>query len=290
MPQIATWPSLCIFNAIIIRNPDILQEVIDFRGIRDYNLKSSEGLSPIESAAKYNFPEGIEILCNSYVALRQKRKLKLPFFFKDTSPLKVAIWFKSTNALTSLVHEIVKYGSLDYIYSIADMIKLINQTITTKNSDALKVILENIVTKTVKYFHNSSELYNPIQNSIKCDFMEGFDLLVEHFGCEILGIKNVHEKNAFLFAILLGKYHFVNKMPHLNNQIIFDLDRNGNNALHLAIRLHHSFDNILQLVNLGIPLNAPNFNEQTPLDYILKEVNRFTTDQMFILLKTRINQ
>ena len=115
--------------------------------------------------------------------------------------------------------------------------------------------------------------------------MEGFDLLISHFGINILKIRDAHGRNAFLVAVLLEKYDFVSKIVSLDLLCIHQRDKNGDNALHLAIKKNHHFDSIKQLVCLKISLTVPNNFEVTPMDFFSRNANRYNIAQMQFLIK-----
>ena len=286
LPQLADVPSLCIFKAILSKQTEILEEIVKFRGVKDFDKISNEGLTPIEMASKLNFFEGIEIICKYH--RMNSSTAKLPNFFRESSSLKLAIIFKSTEAFRTIINEIVSYRPLDLVYSGDAIAKLILIAITAKDQEALKLLLEGISKKPIRSLQIAHESNDPIRHAINCNYMAGFDLLVEHFGVIILEFIDSRGRDSFLFAIRSGKFDFAFKIAELNRNVIAARDLSGNNALHTALKNSNSqsIESILRLTRLKVSWYTPNYDDMTPIDILLSKTHLFSLSQLQEIFKT----
>lgn len=274
--------SFCLFTAIEVENLDMIKVILKYRGDSDFEVNNYQGYNPIELATIRNLPDAIELFSNYYEKFKEK----------SLDAINLAIRWKSFDALKKIIEIICSLENefLDSIYSKSSICSFLNLAISSENLLALKLLLENISSKSLKYFY-SPEFdkkiflkdfnFNPIFLSIQVNFIDGLKALIDHFGVRALYLKDQLGRNSFLYSVTVEDYNTALLIADLNpgTGIINDIDKFGNNALHLLLNQNCPFDIIKTFADkYNFNWNQKNSSNLSPLD-LLKETKELDDDQ-----------
>lgn len=270
--------SFCLFTAIEFDNLDMIKVILKYRGDSDFEVNNDEGYNPIELAIRRNLPDAIELFSNYYGKFKEK----------SLEAIKLAILWNSFDALKKFIEIICSSENdfLDSIYLKSSICSFLNLTISSKNISALKLLLENISSKSLKKFYSPEfdmkiilKDFNPLILSINLNFIDGLKVLIDHFGIEALNLKDQLGRNSFLYSLTVEDYNTSLLIADLNPRIINDIDKFGNNALHLLLNQNCPFDIIKTFADkYNFNWNQKNSNYLSPLD-LLKETKELDEEK-----------
>ena len=234
-PKLAFLPTNVIFSAIRSRNIVALNLILENRKIIDMNNLDEIGFNPLEKAAMIDFVEGIQIMTLTLTELMEEREIELHRIIKLISgSINVAITYKTLFSLKELFGQLRKCGKIELLLSSKDFMQYINSAIIEKDTEILKLILDN-TPKTLYKQPITSNLHNTlIEKFISSDFMEGFNLLLEHFGKDFIMQRDDFGRTPFLISAIYGNYGFALKIAAVDPEQIHSVDHHGNNAYHLV--------------------------------------------------------
>ena len=284
-PTLSDFRSTCLFLAINYKNTTVMNYLLTFEEDLNYRELSCSGYNLIEYAVKKNFSEGVEILCKTE---------GIPAKFFGIFTLKTAINCGANESLGILLKQITRNFSLDLIFTSLEISLLIKKCLTKRNSVALKMILESVSSRSLEYFQvlneeKAANNYNFITYAIEIDFIEAFDILVDHFGVEALEQVDNLGNSPFLIAVTNGSIELIQRIEKLNHKSVHITDNNQNNALHLALQLKQSYQVINTISGFNLNWEAENFESLTPID-LLKHLSNFLTEKEFMNIYNIVNK
>lgn len=273
---LSTLPSDLIFEVLDKRQSDILELIIEHRINTDSNLTNGSGMHPYEVAAKMNYAEGLEFMINHW------SDTKLAWLPKA---LNIALEYESVDALAVILNALKESSTgktLDSILSKSTLLRKITKTLLTRNRKLLKPLIKSLS----KTFLNDiddhkckwdEKSFDPVRKAIEMDYTEGLQIMVKHFGVEILKKLDNLGYSSFLVAAHYLSPDTARYIASVCPELIHSIDTLGNNALHLAF--NHECNPLAfvhSIADLGIDWDRENDQGKSAVDLMLD--NEFVTD------------
>ena len=278
-PCLSKMESRCLSLCILVKNIHIMKLILKYRSDLDFFSDCEEiQMNMLEYAAKRNFFEAIALICDYESGLKLLRK--------SSSSIRFAIHFESDESIAILINLVTRYGSLDSVYNIKEILPLLVNSMLSSNLQALKLILNNLTSRFLQEFDTDidelSSCKNIIHYAITKDAKQAFDAILDHFHPSALDMTDVYGKNAFMIAVESGKFYCARKIARINPNSIHKLDIYRNNALHILLKSDHSLD-LIKTFAFAFELNweAVNSDGQTPISLFYRISRRFTIEDRF---------
>ena len=206
--------SASLYIAISLKNLELTRVLMD----RDLDFSvtlSNSALNFMEWAVKYDFIEAIRLLSNNRFGVN---------YFLCTTALKVAVYYKSHNALFFILQLLsVDNVPIDQIYSKDAIANLFMDCLTQNNTFALIMLLDVFSSTDIEDFkvfyenvneNNETIAYycNILHFSIRIGNEDGFEVLVTHFETDSLKTISHLGENTYLLATKCGNNYMVNRI------------------------------------------------------------------------------
>ncbi|ARF11749.1 ankyrin repeat protein [Klosneuvirus KNV1] len=140
---------------------------------------------------------------------------------------------------------------------------LITYAIVKNNIEIIKLLLDKECRIDIRDQEGKSILYLPI----KYNYNEIIKLLIEHdkhsIGISIVDITDIDEKIPLHYAIQFTNNYAIDILLNANSNVNYQ-DKNGNNALHLAVK-SKEYDSCKKILSKDIHINAINNIGETAL-------------------------
>ena len=279
-PKLSYVPTISIFHAINNKNLTSLKLILDNRQYSDINVKDSDGFKPFEKAAMIDFHEGIKLLVNNLINPNLNMLLRA---------ISTAVSYESLQSVRELFSAFDSYGRESIVLYRHYFMSFIKISIEKQNVELLRLVLDHTPKNLFEkqddnnwYFSTFRRLqdhyFDPIKKTIKLNFISGFSMLVEHFGTDILKIRDKQNRSPFLISALHGNYQIALEIAKIDPKQIHSVDKNGDNALHLALNnLENPFEFIKSILHLNINWEQKNKENEAPIE-ILDSIQMSPTD------------
>ena len=272
-PALSYLPTKSIFHAINNKNISSLQLILDHRRLSDINLVDEYGYTPFEKAAMIDFHEGIKVMVNYLI------QPKVNMFLRT---INTAVSYESLQSVRELFLAFERCGRQSLILHRHYFMSFRKISIKKQNAELLRLVLDH--TPKNDNCHLSSnrklreEYFELINETIILNFIDGFHVLVEYFGTDILKVSDASLRTPFLISALHGNYQFALEIAKIDPEQIHSVDKNGDNALHLALKnLENPFEFIKSILNLNINWEQKNNENEAPIE-ILDSIQMSPTD------------
>lgn len=239
-PHLTRQNSNCIFIAVRNRNIPVIEVILEYRGQADLLICNSDRMSAFDLAAKIDFWDGIHLMS------RALKETNIDIFVKG---MIYAICYGSTKSFIALMGEINNFGPFYTFVNKMQILKLINVTIELKKLEIAELLLKNSPSDILKCNENQGPFdillkslgvrpafFYPIFYSIKLGYLDGFFLLFDYYGLELLELRDSDYRTPILMAAHCGNSAFVKVIVSLDSNQTLQKDAQGNNVLHLALK------------------------------------------------------
>ena len=285
-PSFSAFPSDLFFKVVNKKDPKMLELFLK-QGKSDTTrqLRDDYGMRPFEVVAEENFAQGLELMIDYWDDTK---------IFWLPRALDIAIMHESVDTIKAVIDKLTAEGKpLNLTLKKSSLLKLIVRSLEKKNIDILKLLVTSTSTDFLNDIHKSvvdHSRYNPIRAAIESDYIEGLELMVDHFGVDILKQIDNLGNSAFLLAAnyLSSKVtlYIASKCPDQINSV----NNEGNNALHLAFS--HSFvpiDFLESLADFGIDWDQENSVGQAAIELMIDNEN-FSEDYITKIYENHIEK
>uniref|UniRef100_A0A0K0FHI5 non-specific serine/threonine protein kinase n=1 Tax=Strongyloides venezuelensis TaxID=75913 RepID=A0A0K0FHI5_STRVS len=262
-----------IFQAIIFRNLDLLNELIQANDVSDRLFLDDEGKTPLHIASECGYTEAIELLADTFPS-------SINYPANNDCLLKTPVHLASEKGFTNIVEILIKKGADLFLFDKDGHTTLHLAQINSKYETANVIInhfqsVQEIIKKLRDIFLEGSKV-GMIEN-----MEEVFSQVTTNIESKVFNGEINSDESVFFNTIKNGHLTFAKELLKFREHSLQEIE-NGDTVLHVAIRTGKYQIIELVLENFSFLMGCKNRKGKLPLHEAC-EINDVT------ILKTLLN-